>query len=123
MSFSNIRAIFGPYDLKMPTPSINSTFTPAEVLSSITDRVRQVRRENGLSQREFAEACSIPERTYKRIEAGKCDSLSNLVKIICYLNRQASFDLFFLNSDLPTVPRTAPQKAVHLEAKIRASKK
>lgn len=102
---------------------INSTFSPDEVLSGITDRVRQVRRENGLSQKEFAQACAIPERTYKRIEAGKCDSLINLVKIICYLDRQASFNLFFLDNGLPNVPRTAPQKALELERKRKVGGK
>jgi len=101
---------------------INSTFSPGDVLSGLTDRVRQVRRESGLSQKEFAQACAIPERTYKRIEAGKCDSLTNLVKIICYLDRQASFNLFFLDEKLPNVPRSAPQRALALEKRRVADK-
>jgi DNA-binding XRE family transcriptional regulator len=101
----------------MPLPEINSKFPPDEVVAAITARVRQARREQSLSQREFAEACSIPERTYKRIEAGKCDSLINLVKIICYLERQASFNLSFVATRPSDRPRTAPQKALVLERK------
>jgi DNA-binding XRE family transcriptional regulator len=106
----------------MPLPEINSKFLPVDVVAAITARVRLARREQSLSQREFAEACSIPERTYKRIEAGKCDSLINLVKIICYLERQASFNLSFVTTRPIEKPRTAPQKALALERKPKIGK-
>jgi DNA-binding XRE family transcriptional regulator len=99
----------------MPLPEINSQFTPNDVIAAITARIRLARREQSLSQREFAEVCSIPERTFKRIEAGECDSLMNLIKIICYLERQASFNLSFATTHPLDKPRTAPQKALALE--------
>lgn len=106
----------------MPLPDINSGFLPDEVVAAITARIRQARREKAMSQREFAEACLIPERTYKRMEAGKCDSLINLVKVICYLDRQASFNLSFITTRPSIGPKTAPEKAKALETKPKRSR-
>lgn len=74
----------------------------------IADRVRFERRRQKCSQFEFAAACQVPLRTYKRFELGKCDSLAVFIRIVIAFDRIAAIELLFppktvaLESHLPT---------------------
>lgn len=75
------------FDLKLATSS--------ELRLAIANRVRVERRKQDKSQREFAEHCTIPLRTYKRFELGKCDSLDVFIRIVMAFDRITAIDLLF----------------------------
>ena len=51
-------------------------------MPTIAERVRELRKSKGLSQRAVGEAIGINERNYRKYEAGYSDpSASNIVKL------------------------------------------
>ena len=81
----------------MPIPSFLelSKHSVADTRRLLIDRVRLERSRNKESQREFAERCSIPLRTYKRFEQGQCDSLDVFLRIVIAFDRVKGFELMF----------------------------
>ena len=63
--------------------------------SRITGRVRAERQRLGFSQKDFAEKCEVPLRTYKRFEVGECDSLDVFLKVIKEFDRLTAIELLF----------------------------
>lgn len=83
---------------KMSLPNFENVNheTPAKLLGRIGDRVRGERNLLGLTQVEFAQRCGIPLRSFKRFEAGSCDSLTVLLKVAQYFNRASGLEMLFL---------------------------
>lgn len=81
----------------LPLPLFReSTHSPVELLrKQLSDRVRLERRQLGLSQKDFADKCGIPLRTYKRFEKGDCDSLDAFLRIVKAFERVITLDLLF----------------------------
>jgi DNA-binding XRE family transcriptional regulator len=78
-----------------------------ELRIRIADRIRLERRRTGMNQRQFAEVCDIPLRTFKRFENGKCDSLDAFLSIVIMFERVTAIELLFPPKDaLATEPRT-----------------
>ncbi|KIF83049.1 helix-turn-helix domain-containing protein [Noviherbaspirillum autotrophicum] len=66
-----------------------------ELRRRIADRVRVERRRLELSQKEFADRCGIPLRTFKRFEQGQCDSLEVFLNIVVRFERVVALELLF----------------------------
>ncbi len=43
---------------------------PTDIRTTIADRIRQLRKQNGFTQRELAERSGVSRRTIQAIEAG-----------------------------------------------------
>ena len=98
-------------------------FSAAELCVRLADRVRVERRKLSLSQREFAERCDIPLRTYKRFELGQCDSLNVFVKIIGTFDRLVALELLFPPKPIEHEPRTATALLDRLVRRIDADER
>jgi len=59
--------------MSLPSFEHGAELTMEELRKRFGDRVRLERRRKSLTQKEFAEACGIALRTYKRFESGECD--------------------------------------------------
>ena len=94
----------------MPIPDFLGTnsLSVDELRLLLSDRIRLERRRTEESQREFAERCGIPLRTYKRFEQGKCDSLDVFFRIVIAFDRVKAFELMFPPKLVRVVPHTAP---------------
>ncbi len=95
---------------------------PRTVRGRLADDVRKRRHAVGLSQAAFATACNVPLRTFKRFEAGNCDSMLVLIKILQVFGRFDGFDLLFEEVTPPMEARTLLAVEAKLQAKVRASK-
>lgn len=70
----------------------------AEALATIGDRLRELRRQHALSQREVADAIGLPQSNLSRIENGKQRlSLTVLARILSIY--QTSIQEFFTRED------------------------
>lgn len=89
--------------MSLPDFSSAQNLSTTELRLRIADRVRLERRRLKLSQVKFAEKCSIPLRTYKRFEQGRCDSLEAFLRIVAAFERTVAIELLF-----PPKPISAP---------------
>lgn len=95
---------------------------PRTVRGRLADDVRKKRNEVGLSQAAFASACNVPLRTFKRFEAGNCDSMLVLIKILQAFGRFDGFDLLFEEARPVMEARTLLAVEARLQAKVAASR-
>jgi len=94
----------------------------SQLMRRISDDVRAERTRLKLSQREFAQRCSIPLRTYKRFELGECDSLSVFIQIVKTFGRTLAFGLFFEPKNQELNIRTPVAALERLKKKYDAQK-
>jgi predicted transcriptional regulator len=95
---------------------------PTTVRGRLADDVRKRRHTVGLSQEAFAKACNVPVRTFKRFEAGSCDSMMVLLKILKAFGRFDGLELLF-EEEMPRLEaRTLLAIEAQLQAKVKASK-
>lgn len=87
--------------MSLPSFENGNQETPARLLGRIGDRVRGERNRLQLTQVEFAQRCGIPLRSFKRFEAGACDSLTILLKVAQYFNRAPGLEMLFPAALLP----------------------
>lgn len=93
----------------------------SELRCRIADRVRVERRRLELSQKEFAERCGIPLRTFKRFEQGQCDSLEVFLSIVVRFERVVALELLFPPKPLTVMePRSAPALLEKLKNRVLA---
>lgn len=71
------------------------SYSASELRRRIADRVRVERRRLELNQKEFADRCGIPLRTFKRFEQGQCDSLEVFLNIVVRFERVVALELLF----------------------------
>ncbi|WP_019924971.1 helix-turn-helix transcriptional regulator [Duganella zoogloeoides] len=92
----------------MSLPSFDQGDVTKETLRKrLGDRVRLERRRKKLTQKDFADACGVALRTYKRFEAGECDSLDAFLAIVIHFERLVALELLFPPKDLVELkPRT-----------------
>lgn len=95
--------------------------SPRTVRGRLADDVRMRRHAVGLSQAAFAKACDVPLRTFKRFEAGGCDSILVLIKILQVFGRFDGFDLLFEEAKPQMEARTLLAVEAKLQAKVQAS--
>jgi transcriptional regulator with XRE-family HTH domain len=94
--------------------------TALELRTYIADRVRLERRRLGLNQKDFAERCGIPLRTYKRVEQAECDSLDAFLRIVICFERSVAIELLFPPKSAPvTEPRSAPALLERMKSRIQ----
>jgi transcriptional regulator with XRE-family HTH domain len=91
--------------------------TPDQLRRLLADRTRYERKRLKLTQQEFAEKCGVGFSTFRRFEAGTCDSLEVLLLIVSAFQRIAALDLLFPGEAPPARPRTLIDYAVRFEAK------
>ena len=91
--------------------------TPDQLRQLLADRTRYERKRLELTQQEFAEKCGVGFSTFRRFEAGTCDSLEVLLLIVSAFQRIAALDLLFPGEAPPARPRTLIDYAVRFEAK------
>jgi transcriptional regulator with XRE-family HTH domain len=97
--------------------------TAPELHLLIADRIRIERRKARLSQRQFAEKCGIPLRTFKRFEAGQCDSLEAFLRIVISFERTVALELLFPPKPAALVEaRSAGAVLERIKARIQAQK-
>ncbi|MCL2852324.1 MAG: helix-turn-helix domain-containing protein [Defluviitaleaceae bacterium] len=61
-------------------------------MPKIADRIKELRKSKGLSQREVGEAIGITERSYRRYEAGDMDpSATNIVNLADFFGVSADY--------------------------------
>ena len=51
-------------------------------MASFADRLKELRKENGVTQKQIAELLGIAERNYRRYEAGGVDPSSSSTSIL-----------------------------------------
>ena len=79
----------------------------SEALATIGDRLRDLRRQNALSQREVADAIGLPQSNLSRIENGKQRlNLSVLARILT--TYQTSIQEFFAREEAARQSGDAP---------------
>lgn len=91
--------------------------TPEQLRQLLADRTRYERKRLRLTQQDFADQCGIGFSTFRRFEAGRCDSLEVLLLIVSTFQRIAALDLLFPSEAPPARPRTLVDYAAQLEAK------
>lgn len=96
---------------------------PRTVRGRLADDVRMRRHAVGLSQAAFAKACNVPLRTFKRFEAGNCDSILVLIKILQVFGRFDGFDLLFEEEKPLMEARTLLAVEAKLQARVRESQR
>ena len=73
-------------------------------MATFSQRLRELRQERGLKQREMAEICGVKIRTYQDYEYGKCyPTVLGLVFLADYFN--VSLDYLMGRSDVREVAR------------------
>ena len=68
-------------------------------MSSFSDRLKKLRKSKTLTQKQVAEALSMTERNYQRLEATSNPSNENLIRIADYFD--VSTDYLLGRSDNP----------------------
>jgi transcriptional regulator with XRE-family HTH domain len=77
------------------TRLIFDQLTPAEVAANVAQRVRQRRKEHGLSQAEMSRKAGMSLGSYKRFEQQHEISFTSLVKIAIALDCENDFEQLF----------------------------
>jgi transcriptional regulator with XRE-family HTH domain len=96
----------------MPNTNINwKLLTDEQVLEKLGGELRRMRLERNLSQANVAERAGVDRTTVVKIEAGKGNSLMNLVQVLRALGRLELLDGFHEE------PRISPMMALEQEAK------
>jgi transcriptional regulator with XRE-family HTH domain len=94
-----------------------------ELRALISNRIRIERRKARLSQRQFADKCGIPLRTFKRFEAGQCDSLEAFLRIVICFERTVALELLFPPKPAAIVePRSAGAVLERIKARIQSQR-
>lgn len=76
-------------------------------MATFSERLRELRREQGLKQREMAEICGLKLRSYQDYEYNKSyPEVPGLVAIADYFD--VSLDYLMGRSDVRTVQRPQP---------------
>lgn len=94
---------------------------PKELARRLAASVRRTRTAYQLSQAEFARACNISVRTYKRFETTGQASLENFLRVVTVMERVQSLSL--LVAPAPTdglSPLERQRKRLQLRTTIRA---
>jgi len=73
----------------------NNKKLPSDVLKSIAEKCRALRKANKFSRAECAERSGVPEPTIRLFETTGKISLASLLKLSFALNRLGDFDLLF----------------------------
>lgn len=77
--------------------------TPADVLTELAQKTRQLRKEKKLSQQELAARANVSLGSYKRFERTGQIALDSLLRIAFILGRLDDFDaLFELKAQKPS---------------------
>lgn len=92
-----------------------------ELIVAIGSRVKQERHNQGCTQKEFAERCSVTLRTYKRFESGHCDSLEVFLRLVITFNRQAALELLFPPKEVNLDSRNAVSVLAGVVARLKES--
>ena len=83
----------------VPSASSENVFlqglAPKELCRRLAGCARKARTEHQMSQAEFARACHISLRTYKRFESTGQASLENFVRVVTVLQRVTALGLLF----------------------------
>jgi DNA-binding XRE family transcriptional regulator len=96
----------------MPSSNIEWKFlADSAVLEKLGGEVRRMRLERNLSQAVVAERAGVDRTTVVKIEAGKANSLLNLVQVLRAIGRLDVLDNFHEE------PRLTPMMALEQEAK------
>ena len=66
-------------------------------MANFADRLREIRKEKGLTQKQVADAIGIAERNYRRIEAGNGPSLETIQALADYYERSVDYLLGRVN--------------------------
>lgn len=76
-------------------------------MTKFSERLRELRQERGLKQREMAEICGLKLRGYQCYEyATSCPDLDGLVELADYFN--VSVDYLLGRTDCREMNKTAP---------------
>ena len=69
---------------------------------SFSSRLKELRKNKGVTQKQVAEILEISERNYRRYESGEIDPLtSNTIKLANYFN--VSVDYLLGHTDNPVI--------------------
>lgn len=96
---------------------IHAFSTPAEVQSEIGERVRRLRLDRNLDQRDIAAKAGVSPRALRNLEGGNGSQLITLIRVLKALDALASLDAM---APTPTVSPMALLKRSALPQ--RASK-
>ncbi len=75
------------------------TKNPSDVLESIAQKHKILRKQQGLSQQELAKRSGVSYGSIKRFETSGQISFESLLKLALILNRLDDFDLTFASQD------------------------
>lgn len=93
----------------MSTFHLNNT--PSDIMHSLAERVKLVRKKQKLSQQVLAERSGVSFGSIKRFETSGQISLESLLKIAHVLKRLDDFDsLFVMTDDLSRVEKLFSDK-------------
>ena len=108
-------------DLIMPVNSPLSLLVPQDVMLLYGSRVRVLRIQAGITQKELARRAGVSEGTIKRFEHTGEIQLRSLLAIALVLNRLDEFEEMFKLPDVPTSLYKPEKKP--LKSRQRARKK
>lgn len=78
-------------EAKKISPSIKQDIEEMEILADVVSAIIEKRNELGISQRELASICNIPQSSIARIESKAVKpNLNTLIKIMTPLNLKLS---------------------------------
>lgn len=82
-----------------------------KTVGKVADRIRSERKSLGLSQEELATVSGISFRTFKRLEAGQCDSFEAILRIAYVFEQQTNRTrLSYLDEMFPGAPQSSSNK-------------
>jgi transcriptional regulator with XRE-family HTH domain len=85
--------------------------TPAEVAAQVAQRVRQRRKEHGLSQTEMSCKAGMSLGSYKRFEQQNEISFTSLIKIAIALGCENDFDQLFSKKHYRSIQEVIDERA------------
>ena len=105
----------------MPVNSSLSLLVPQDVMLLYASRVRALRIQAGITQKELAQRAGVSEGTIKKFEHTGEIQLRSLLAIALVLNRLDEFEEMFKLPDVPASLYSPKKKS--LKSRQRARKK
>jgi len=97
-------------------------FTEQEILKEIGSRLKKIRLQHNLTQKDLAEEVGLSVTTISLIEQGKSTTVESLIRILMRLNRIKDFEAAFRVGENLEMKRKFEKMKLKTERK-RASKK
>ena len=86
------------------------SFTDREILRSLGDRMRALRKARGLSQQEAADRADLARSTVSEVERGENPTLHTVVRLLRVYGRLSALESFIPEPELSPMARLRERK-------------